>query len=431
MTQQPKETVLITVHGTNDADPADLGDRWWQMGSEFLVALLEAYPAPQPRVRPFHWSGENSDHDRLSGAKALASVIKAESQAGARVQIVAHSHGGNVVMEALGRLKSTASIDQIVSFGTPFFERKLKLLPLLINVFKLLLGVLSVAVFSLWLTGLVGYARGVDQALGPIILFGPFILFGVWLIKDSLEQLFHNRLARRRFRASLPDSRHWLAIYTPRDEAMRLLEAAASISHTYVTTYAAKRTLISLASALGILACGVWLAVFWDYLMAPITDKIRDGDFGFGMWSDTVFLVLFPAIYGVVFLGVWLIATFGGGWLLARFANVSVRSGLVGAAFGGDGRFALTRTRASPPYAERVDLREVEAAGLGGIDEDAILAAAKDLYAEVVASDSPELVIADPDQLWKTLNDALYHNAYMRDEGLIAEVASALSPQKV
>src|SRR5262245_36835209 len=104
MERPPKETVII-VHGTFAApDPAKR--RWYEPvddrpGDEPFTAKLDA--ALQERgsaVRCwahctngnpiFQWSGKNSWIDRTHAAAAL--------------NIVAHSHGGNVVVEALPQI---------------------------------------------------------------------------------------------------------------------------------------------------------------------------------------------------------------------------------------------------------------------------------------------------------------------------------------
>ncbi|MEM1086351.1 MAG: hypothetical protein AAGH90_01370, partial [Pseudomonadota bacterium] len=81
---------LIIVHGTNDADPSDTGQRWWQDGGSFNSALRE-HGGPDTEVIPFHWSGENSDVERLKGAKALARLIKAKRRDGKTITLAGHS----------------------------------------------------------------------------------------------------------------------------------------------------------------------------------------------------------------------------------------------------------------------------------------------------------------------------------------------------
>ncbi len=78
--------MIVTVHGTNDADPADDGARWWQRGSEFthhLIHHLADRGLPDAEILPLHWSGQNSDFDRLKGAEKLARTLKELDRRGA------------------------------------------------------------------------------------------------------------------------------------------------------------------------------------------------------------------------------------------------------------------------------------------------------------------------------------------------------------
>jgi hypothetical protein len=73
------------------------------------------------------WPGENSWIARTNAASALARyVIKLQNE-GWRCHIVAHSHGGNVLLEALLQLKVTNSASEelqgkLVTLGTPFMD---------------------------------------------------------------------------------------------------------------------------------------------------------------------------------------------------------------------------------------------------------------------------------------------------------------------
>ena len=85
-----------------------------------------------PIVRPlFRWGGRNSDNDRRQASEHLARHVRqALSSMTKRVHIVAHSHGGNVVLDAL-RLRSDAfersgegeGLRSVILLGTPVLER--------------------------------------------------------------------------------------------------------------------------------------------------------------------------------------------------------------------------------------------------------------------------------------------------------------------
>ncbi|WP_306251166.1 triacylglycerol lipase [Parvularcula sp. IMCC14364] len=117
---------LITVHGTFANDEADSGEKWWQQGSDFLVAL-QGYIKEPLTILPFHWTGCNSELDRRKAGKELAALIKQQPVAPV---VVGHSHGGSIGIHALARLymaKQAQATDMIRGFatiGTPMIRFK-------------------------------------------------------------------------------------------------------------------------------------------------------------------------------------------------------------------------------------------------------------------------------------------------------------------
>lgn len=418
--------VIVTVHGTNDADTADEGRRWWQQGSEFtrmLQARLTAHGLEQVEFLPFHWSGANSDHDRLRGAALLAKTLRRLAREGRPHAVIAHSHGGNVVQEALARTSGSAQRGGIVSFGTPFFIRQLKTVPFLIALFQILLGVLITPVAIWYLVEFL--SAGTSKWLETLIFFGGLTVFCAWSLLSGLRKVLHRRLAERRLVRAL-GGEQWLVMYSPRDEAMRLLESAALISPQYVKTAAAVRALTAFASLAGVLVTIGAFTMFGSYFFRPLIDKVKAGQFGLGTAADLTFLLVVPVVYGLVFLAIAALARFGGGWLYARMLTSAIHGGVLGAAFGGDGPFKLRRVMPRPPYLASCKEHRIDALKFGGVDDAAVFDAARKLYDGIIAADGQEGGIGDPDLMWKRLSDALYHNAYMRDEEIADLVARHL-----
>ncbi len=134
-------TVTIIVHGTFAQD-----ERWWKLaedGSTSFADHLEVALAQRGVSgtvwRPvlaagmgyaaYRWSGENRDRDRRAGAKSLrGSLAELARRLGASrdrpivVNLVAHSHGGNVVLEVLRRLPPGVRIGNVVLLGTPLIS---------------------------------------------------------------------------------------------------------------------------------------------------------------------------------------------------------------------------------------------------------------------------------------------------------------------
>jgi hypothetical protein len=418
--------VIVTVHGTNDAHAADEGERWWQRGSKFTERLI--YDLAQRGVSgvevvPLHWSGQNSDFDRLRGAADLARSLRKLGTAGRAHAIIAHSHGGNVTVEGLTRAGRSAQRGGIISFGTPFFARRLKTVPMLIALFQTLLGLVIPPIMIWYLAETL--PSDSTKKIEAVVFFGGLLALGLWSLAAGLRKLARRHLATRLFSKSLAPSQ-WLVVHSPRDEAMQLLERAAQISPQYVKTASAMRSLTAFASLAGVIGTLLFFAWTGSYFLNPIVTKLQAGEFGLGMAADFTFLLLVPIIYGAVFFAIWLVARAGGAYLYARFLTSAIHGGVIGAAFGGDGPFKLVGVTRLPPYLVQAREERIEAIDLGGINDAALFDAAQGLYNSVVASDA-DGGIPNPDVMWKRLSDALYHNAYMRDDGVIATVADHIA----
>ena len=135
---------FVLVHGTGDDNARIPGDEraWWAPNSYFNKILkknLEAQglnSSAQYIIDVFEWGGANSERARMRGAKALASHIRKLDAVTTTEEnvfvIIAHSHGGNVAIDALAQLdaknpstRSQVSADpkvRLVLVGTPVFN---------------------------------------------------------------------------------------------------------------------------------------------------------------------------------------------------------------------------------------------------------------------------------------------------------------------
>ncbi|MGE0767633.1 MAG: hypothetical protein AB7L90_14305 [Hyphomicrobiaceae bacterium] len=422
----PQLHVVITVHGTNDHHPDDDGDRWWQRGSSFateLCATLARQGVAGIEILPLHWSGMNSDHDRLQAANNLTRTVRKLDKAQTPYSIVAHSHGGNVTLEALTHLRPSTLRGGVVTFGTPFFVRRLKTMPWLIALFQVVMGIVIAPVMIWYLVAIFG--AGTTKIAETVVGFGGLLLVALWSAWRGLHTLLWHRRALRRCSKGLHVGQ-WLVIHSPRDEAMRLLETAAAISPQYVTVGAAMRSLTAFGRIAGVIGTVAFFAWTARYFFGPIIEKVRAEAYGLGTAADLTFLLLVPVVYAAIFAAVWLSARLGGAWAWAKILTTAIRGGVVGAAYGGDDAYVLQGVDHLPPYVDRPREMRLEAVNLGGIDDEAIFVAAHKLYSSVVAADTPDGGLADPDAMWKHLSDALYHNAYMRDASVIDTVCDHL-----
>jgi len=140
MEGQAKETVII-VHGTWAA-PEPASNRWYQRidggdsAAGFAAKLDTALQKRGSQARCwahcsagnpiFQWSGENNWIARTRAASALGDYVARLRKDGWRYHIVAHSHGGNIVVEALPQIVAASSPNEtpgtIVTLGTPFID---------------------------------------------------------------------------------------------------------------------------------------------------------------------------------------------------------------------------------------------------------------------------------------------------------------------
>src|SRR5262245_35928564 len=142
MSDAQKETIII-VHGTWAAPDAG-AVKWYQPSrdtatarQEFVAKLdlaLEKRGSParcwahcQDTSRIYCWSGHNAWIERIHASRELASSVNRLQSENWRVHIIAHSHGGNVVVDALPALNGTAANPSgisgtVTTLGTPFMD---------------------------------------------------------------------------------------------------------------------------------------------------------------------------------------------------------------------------------------------------------------------------------------------------------------------
>lgn len=158
---------IILVHGTwaRGFDPekhaqAKAADKptdpqWFESGSKFRAELASAFAGVTPAVdiSAFLWSGANSIEERGSAAVRLAKTID-ESVAGSPETthvIVAHSHGGNVALEARQALAGNASSVHIVTLATPFLSIQQRKIRIADKFFALIISISIIAFLMYYL----------------------------------------------------------------------------------------------------------------------------------------------------------------------------------------------------------------------------------------------------------------------------------------
>ena len=99
---------------------------WFADGSEFRNRLTAALSkcGLSAQISPFLWSGANSVRERDRAAHQLVEHIRAKQSdyPGSTQVVIAHSHGGNVVLRAVDQLGVTGDEIFIATIATPFVE---------------------------------------------------------------------------------------------------------------------------------------------------------------------------------------------------------------------------------------------------------------------------------------------------------------------
>ena len=186
------------------APRADPQPQWYQEGSEFREQLAEKLAEQQLKNlawREFAWSGENDHFERLKAAKKLAAMFKEiqESDKSARIHVIAHSHGGNVLLQAAEIHLRRYSIyqnrfGQFVFLGTPFMRKHWLQNKQNRAAFNPLYNLKKTAVASAAAAAGMYYflENGWKSYASPqFILTSIAIIAGIWLVLAMIFKLFY------------------------------------------------------------------------------------------------------------------------------------------------------------------------------------------------------------------------------------------------
>jgi RHS repeat-associated protein len=88
---------------------------WHEPGTPFNQAVSQRFGED---AKVFRWSGDNNKSGRAEAAKQLREFIAKNRKPGEPLNIVAHSHGGNVV-KAYTQLDGAQKINTLINLGTP------------------------------------------------------------------------------------------------------------------------------------------------------------------------------------------------------------------------------------------------------------------------------------------------------------------------
>jgi pimeloyl-ACP methyl ester carboxylesterase len=141
------------------------------------------------------WSGENRHKARVAGAKKLSATLgqladkcQADGYGKMRVNIVAHSHGGNVALEALRSIKDNVEIGRVVLLGTPLLSARpsLRLLRLLVAYLMITLVFLLGLVAAWELISVVSSLFHASPGAAPAVSGDALDRYVGWLVIPAL-----------------------------------------------------------------------------------------------------------------------------------------------------------------------------------------------------------------------------------------------------
>lgn len=250
---------FVLVHGTFARNA-----EWVKEESTLCCALQTAFP--DSKIVDFQWTGDNVQSVREREALRLRKLLLAlgsDSCYPRRLAVVAHSHGGNLAIEAVRREAPIPNLQCIVCLATPFLQFDASPPNAPLNLLE--------HIFNFWPLYFMALYRGhnpildlacVDTSrIGYVLtftcmLFVCMLIVGVnGLIRRGLSRFVRKGLARQ-----APPSLDWavpmLAVAHPYDEAYAYL--------TFLNLLTRSPRLIRWA----VLVCCIFLAVGWFQLAA-------------------------------------------------------------------------------------------------------------------------------------------------------------------
>jgi hypothetical protein len=147
----PSEQTVVLVHGTFSDSSSDVGHHWWQLGSRTAEELEKRLPGNvklPAEGHVFHWSGENSERERIKAAGDLLQYLQELEQSGRPYHLIGHSHGGSVIWHTLRmsilRRKPLLAMRSWATIGTPFLHVRTRMGNGLSNALSILLALILI-----------------------------------------------------------------------------------------------------------------------------------------------------------------------------------------------------------------------------------------------------------------------------------------------
>jgi hypothetical protein len=133
-TVDPKtsDTITITIPGTFEGQGTKVGGTWFDPGGPTAKGYQKAMNGKEPTdkdfIASFRWNGENSKESRDAAGVALANellgMVAGNTTNPLKINLIGHSHGGNVGYKALSEIVELAKQSDNVGLAAKKFIEK-------------------------------------------------------------------------------------------------------------------------------------------------------------------------------------------------------------------------------------------------------------------------------------------------------------------
>ena len=412
---ESKKQVLITVHGTFANSESDFGDQWWQIGSPFLSRIQNQFREQFGKdlvILPFHWSGENSEHERYFASRYLELDARELELERTNYCIIAHSHGGNVLLNAAVTPLFS------VTFGTPFFKYSKSgyRLPTYSKFFHFIL--FGSAIFLMYFFGAMKFQLFENS---PILFF--VVPVAAAIGATAVDAMLTNR--KRAWGRYFSKPNRLLSIASKFDEAIILLEKVRELKGNFITPWKVYQMSEKISFSFSIywlffcMSVGAAILVATDLFPERLANVLA-------ISTPIVMLAPFVILY---LLNRFLLNSFSMRHYMAKNANSSLSKALVDSVLGNDWiRVIIAGERKPEPMPSNSDFTFLEIKGenfgnASGKRSEAIA----DIY-NLVSSPSQNIdMLAAGSELFRKITKAAYHNAYFEDPETITHVMNEFS----
>jgi hypothetical protein len=221
------ETIII-VHGTWAA-PVNGVTQWWQpattkgeLAGSFVEKLNTALEQRGASARcwahcdrqeqAFEWSGDNNWLRRTEAAVKLVDYLGHLRTLGYRYHLIGHSHGGNVIAEALSNAaEHGAHLGTVITIATPFIETQSQILQRRGRNQRLILLGSDLAMLALFIVFIVGIASvlqgiaSISNEMREIVLFVSVVLIALFVLLVLGIRLWRRLRRKRKLTVPLQD----------------------------------------------------------------------------------------------------------------------------------------------------------------------------------------------------------------------------------